>query len=132
LLHLNVYGALEVMDICHLWHQHHGSWCMKSIATRVHISPQRIGHWSSEKCLLHGNVLFLCNRLSISVKMYSYFGERFTLQSIVWHVFVTTDTARFVTLSFFCGFHHQKCHSPVLACPTCAWNLSVTRFAKGE
>jgi hypothetical protein len=31
---------------------------MKSIAMRVHLSPQRIGHWSSEKCLLHGNVLF--------------------------------------------------------------------------
>jgi hypothetical protein len=44
LLHLNVSGALEVMDVCHLWHQHHGSWCMKSIAMRVHLSPQRIGH----------------------------------------------------------------------------------------
>jgi hypothetical protein len=29
LLHLNVSGALEVMDIFHSWHQHHGSWCMK-------------------------------------------------------------------------------------------------------
>jgi hypothetical protein len=31
------------------WHQHHGSWCMKCIAMRVHLSPQRISHWSSEK-----------------------------------------------------------------------------------
>jgi hypothetical protein len=124
LLHLNVSGALEVMDICHFqlpkfnilfhfdsfknttrwslelptinsllslvamktfvwligvfgfdwdreWHQHHGSWCMKSIAARVHLCPQRIGRWSLEKCLLHGNVLVPCNRLSISTEMYS-------------------------------------------------------------
>ncbi len=27
----------------------------------------------------------------------------------------------------FCynSVHHQKCHIPVLACPTCAWNLST-------
>jgi hypothetical protein len=74
---------------------------------------------------VHGNVLFPCNRLFISEEMYSYFGERCTLQSIVWRIFVTTDTTRFVTRSFFCGFHHQKCHSPVLACPTCVWNLSA-------
>jgi hypothetical protein len=44
LLHLNISEALEGIDICQLWHQHHGSWCMKSIARIVHISPQRIGH----------------------------------------------------------------------------------------
>jgi hypothetical protein len=107
LLHLNVSGALEVMDICHFqlpkfnilfyfdsfknttrrsleqptinsllsldamktfvyligvfgfdwhreWHQHHGSWCMKSIAARVHLSLQRIGHLSLENQIWHG------------------------------------------------------------------------------
>jgi hypothetical protein len=36
------------------------------------------------------------------------------------------------------SIRHQKCHNPVLACPTCAWNLSqlfekrvpVSKYAK--
>ncbi len=115
LFHLDVSGALEVINICHFqspkfnilfyfdpfknttrrslelptinsllslvamktfvwligvfgfdWDR---AWIMvheKHWRARVHLSPQRIGCWSSEKCLLHGNVLFLCNRLSIS------------------------------------------------------------------
>jgi hypothetical protein len=71
---------------------------------RVHLSLQRIGCWrSSEKCHLHENVLFPCNRLSISTKTYSYFGERCTLLSIVWCIFVTMDTAHFVQWRFFCS-----------------------------
>jgi hypothetical protein len=37
LLHFNVSGALEVMDICHSWHQHHGSWCMKKALPQGYI-----------------------------------------------------------------------------------------------
>jgi hypothetical protein len=80
----------------------HG-WCMKSIAVRVHLSPQRIGCWSLEKSLLHGNVHFPCNRLSISTETYSYFCERCTLWSIVWRIFVPMGTTRFVMRRFFCG-----------------------------
>jgi hypothetical protein len=122
LLHLNVSGALEVMDICHFelpkfiilfkfdpfknttrrslklptinsllslvimktfvwligvfgfdwdreWHQHHGSWCMKHIATRVHVFCHKESVIEAQrKCLLHGYVLFPCIRLSISTE----------------------------------------------------------------
>jgi hypothetical protein len=100
------------------WHQHHGSWWMKSIAMRVHLSLQRISHWGLEKCLLHGNVLFhACNRLSISEETNSYFGERCTLWSIVWCIFVTTDTAHFVTRGSFAVHPSSKMSQPSTSMP---------------
>jgi hypothetical protein len=99
------------------WHQHHGSWCMKSIATKVHLSLQRISHWSLEKCLLHGNVLFPCNRLSISMETYSYFGKRCTLWSIVWCIFVTMNTTCFVMRRFFWGLLSSEISQPSTSMP---------------
>jgi hypothetical protein len=60
---------------------------------------------------------FPCNRLSISEETNSYFGERCTLWSIVWCIFVTTDTAHFVTRGSFAVHPSSKMSQPSTSMP---------------